>query len=320
MAESEYETARMISTCLLIAALLVAGADVPVSARAELDAVEIPFHRVAHYRVIVEASADAVLAVEPWVDPLPGLQITMGEPSESPLPEGRKQWVQAITLTPSIVTNYTLPATRVLVNGAEVAALEPRELDVRALTPEEKAEVSAAAELVALADLEEPGFRGWIRAVGLGVVVALAVVLLVVFARWGLHRMKRRPMPTPLEVAEAELAALEQALQSGAISCDAFFVALSQLLRIYLGTSFNPAVAGQSTPEFLADTLPALPLDPAHLGAIRELLGDFDRVKFAQFSPDREGQAKDLRAVRNLIAALENETSRRAEQALRGAA
>ncbi len=309
-------------TCagLLIAALLAAGADVPVSARAELDTVEIPFHRVAHYRVIVEASADAVLSVEPWADPLPGLQVTMGEPSESPLPEGRKQWVQAITLTPSIVTNYTLPATRVLVNGAEVATLEPRELVVRALTPEEKAEVAVAADLVTLADLEESDSSGWLRAVALGAITILAVALLVAFARRVLHRVKARPKPTPLQVAEAELAALERALQAGAISCDAFFVALSQLLRTYLGTSFDPAVAGQSTPEFLADTLPTLPLDSAHSGAIRELLRDFDRVKFAQFSPDHEGQARELRAVRNLIAALENETSRRVEQVLKGAA
>lgn len=310
----------MISTCLLIAALLVAGADVPVSARAELDAAEIPFYRVAHYRVIVDAPADAVLSVEPWVDPLPGLQVTMGEPSESPLSEGRKQWVQAITLTPSVVTNYTLPATRVMANGAEVAALEPRELVIRALTPEEKAEVSAAAALVTLADLEGSGFRGWLRAVALGAIAMLAVALLVVFGRRVLHRVKVRPMPTPLGVAETELDALEQTLQAGAISCDAFFVALSQLLRTYLGTSFDPAVAGQSTPEFLADTLPTLPLDPAHSGTIRDMLGAFDRVKFAQFSPDREGQARELRAVRNLIAALENETSRRADQALKGAA
>lgn len=310
----------MISTCLLIAALLVAGAVVPVSARAELDAANIPFHRVAHYRVIVEAPADAALVVEPWADPLPGLQVTMGEPSETSLPDGRKQWVKEITLTPSILMNYTLPSTRVMANGAEVATLEPRELVVRALTPEEKAEVSAAAELVTLADLEGSGSSGRLRAVGPGAIIILAVALLVVFARWGLRRVKARPMPTSVEVAEAELVALEQALQAGAISCDAFFVALSQLLRTYLGTSFDPAVAGQSTPEFLADTLPTLPLDPVHSGPIREMLGAFDRVKFAQFSPDREGQARDLRAVRNLIAALENETSRRAEQALRGAA
>ena len=112
----------MISTGLLIAALLVAGADVPVSARAELDAAEIPFHRVAHYRVIVEAPADAVLAVEPWADPLPGLQVTTGELSETSLPDGRKQYVQELTLTPSIVMNYALPATRVTANGAPLYA------------------------------------------------------------------------------------------------------------------------------------------------------------------------------------------------------
>lgn len=310
----------MISTCLLIAALLAAGSDAQVSARAELDVAAIPFHRVAHFRVIVEAPADAALEVEPWADPLPGLAVNIGEPSETSLPDGRKQFVQEFTLTPSIVMSYALPSTRVMANGAEVAVLESRELVVRALTPEETAEVAVAAELMTLADLEESGSSGWLRAVGLGVIVILAVALLLVFARGGLHRMKRRPMPTPLDVAEAELAALEQALLAGAISCDAFFVALSQLLRSCLGTSYNPAVAGQSTPEFLADTLPTLPLDPAHSGAIRELLGDFDRVKFAQFSPDREGQAKALRAVRNLIAALENESARRVEQALKGAA
>ena len=310
----------MTCTFLLIAALLVAGADVSVSARAELDVAEIPFHHVARYRVIVEAPADAVLAVEPWADPLPGLDIGIGEPSIESLPDGRKQFVQELTLTPSFVMNYTLPATRVMANGAEIATLEPRELVVRGLTTEEKAEVAVAADLVTLADLEESDSSGWLRAVALGAITILAVALLVAFARRVLHRMKRRPMPTPLEVAEAELAALERALQAGAISCDAFFVALSQLLRTYLGTSFDPAVAGQSTPEFLADTLPTLPLDSAHSGAIRELLRDFDRVKFAQFSPDREGQARELRAVRNLIAALENESTRRADQALRGAA
>ncbi|MBL7646672.1 MAG: hypothetical protein JNK74_10835 [Candidatus Hydrogenedentes bacterium] len=310
----------MISTCLLIAALLVAGADVPVSARAELDAAEIPFHRVAHYRVIVDAPADAVLAVEPWGESLPGLRVTTGESSEISLPDGRKQLVQAFTLTPSIVMSYTLPATRVMANGAEVAVVEPLALVVRTLTPEEKAEVSAPAALYTLADLEHLGSSGRGRAVGLGAIIVLVAALLVVFATRGLRRWNARPVPTPVEVAEAELAALEQALQSGVISCDAFYVALSQLLRIYLGTSFDPAVAGQSTPEFLAETLPGLPLDPAHSGSIRDMLGAFDRVKFAQYSPDREGQARELRAVRNLIAALENEASRRAEQALRGAA
>jgi hypothetical protein len=268
----------------------------------------------------VEAPADTELAVEPWAESLPGLQVATGEPSEISLPDGRKQFVQAFTLTPSLVTNYTLPATRVMANGAVVAVLEPLALVVRTLSPEETAEVSAPAELYTLADLEHSGISGWRRAFGLGAIVVLALALLLVFATRGLRRWKASPVPAPVEVAEAELAALEQALQSGAISCDAFYVALSQLLRIYLGTSFDPAVAGQSTPEFLADTLPTLPLDPAHSGSIRDMLGAFDRVKFAQFSPDREGQARELRAVRNLIAALENEASRRADQVLRGAA
>lgn len=310
----------MISTCLLIAALLVAAEGAPVSARAVLDAAEIPFHHVARYRVTVEAPAGLEIAVEPWVETLPGLDAAPGEPSATLLPDGRKQFVQEFTLTPSIVRRYTLPATRVLAGGAEAAILAPQELAIRDLTAEEKAEASVAAELLTLADLEESGTRPW-RGTALAL-LAIAAVLLAGLAIFGYlrRRIASRPVLSPREVAEAGLAGLERELQAGAIACDAYFVSLSHLLRTYLCTSFDPNVAGQSTPEFLATTLAALPLPAAHAGAVRELLREFDGVKFAQHSPDRDGQARSLRAVRHLIGALENEAASRAAQALRGAA
>jgi hypothetical protein len=125
---------------------------------------------------------------------------------------------------------------------------------------------------------------------------------------------------SPREIVDAGLAALEQALQSDAITCDAFYVALAQLLRAYLCSGFDPAVAGQTTPEFLATTLATLPLPAAHAGAVRDLLREFDGVKFAQQTPDREAQGRSLRAVRNLVEALEREAAGRASQALQGAA
>ncbi len=310
----------MTCACLLISVMLAAGTDVSVSARAELDPAEIPFHRVARYRVIVEAPADAGLSVEPWADPLPGLEVNVSEPEVTSLPDGRKHFVQELTLTPSMVMNYTLPATRVMADGAEVAVLEARDLVVRALTPEEKAEVAAPAELVSLADLTETGSgRGYYAIALLAFIGATVVAIRVLIKKVRVH-LATRVAPTPQALAEARLGDLERQLLSDAIACEALFVGLSQVLRTYLCANFDPTVAGQSSPEFLSDTLPILPLDPGHSGAIRDLLGDFDRVKFAQFSPAREAQAKALRAVRNFIAALENESARRAEQALKGAA
>lgn len=315
----------MISACLYIAALLAAALlaaaqGAPISARAELDAAEIPFHHVAHYRVMAEGPVEAEITVAPWVDLMPGISVEAGEPAETVLPDGRKQFVQEFTLTPSVVQNYVLPEVRVLADGVEAVALPTTELVIRDLTAEERAEVSVAAELLTLADLDEAPGPFW-QNTGR---VALAVVatLLAVFTAYGYirHRSTFRATVSPREAVEAGIAALERELQSGTISCDAFYMSLAQLLRAYLCSGFDPAVASQTTPEFLAETLATLPLPAAHAGAVRDLLREFDGVKFAQQTPDREGQGRSLRAVRNLVEALEREAANRATQALQGAA
>lgn len=310
----------MISACLFIAALLAAAEGAPVTARVELDAPEIPFHHVAHYRVTAEGPAETELTVEPWGEVLPGLSVEAGEPAVTLLPDGRKQLVQEFTLTPSIVQQYALPELRVLADGLAVVELASQELVIRDLTPEERTEVAVAAELLTLADLEEGPGPLW-RNVG-QVVLAIVATFLAGFVAYRYLRRRtafRVPL-SPRETVERGLAALEQDLQSGAVSCDAFYVSLAQLLRDYLCSGFDPAVAVQTTPEFLATTLATLPLPLAHAGAVRDLLREFDGVKFAQQAPDREGQARSLRAVRNLVEALEREASNRTSQALQGAA
>ena len=310
----------MISTCLLIAALLAAAEGAPVSARAELDAAEIPFHHVALYRVTAEGPAETELTVEPWGELLPGLSVEAGEPAVTLLPDGRKQFVQEFTLTPRLVQTYSLPEIRVQAGGVEVVVLPPHELVIRDLTAEERAEVSEAAELLTLADLDEAPAPFW-RDAGLAAAAAIAVFLMGFAAfKFVRRRTAFRVVLSPREVVDAGLAALEQDLQSGTIACDVFYVSLAQLLRAYLCSGFDPAVAGQTTPEFLAETLETLPLPVAHAGAVRDLLREFDGVKFAQQAPDREGQARSLRAVRNLVEALECEVANRANQTLRGAA
>jgi hypothetical protein len=310
----------MISFSLFIAALLAAPADPVVSARGELDAAEIPFHHVAHYRVTVEGPAETEIGVEPWAEALPGLTVKTGEPEVVLLPGGRKQYIQELTLTPSVVMNYTLPATRVTADGAEVTTVEPMELTVRALTPEERAEASVAADLVSLAELEQ-STPGWWRAVAVPCALGLAVLILLwVLVAKALFRPGTRGPQSPVEVIEAGLGALERQLQAGELSCDVFFVALSGLLRTYLCTSFDPTVSGQSTPEFLASTLATLPLPEAHSGTVRDLLREFDRVKFGQFTPARDAQLRDLEAVRQVVAALETEAGIRAARVVGGAA
>jgi len=310
----------MICTCLFIAALLAAAEGAPVTARVELDAAEIPFHHVAHYRVTAEGPTETELTVEPWGDALPGLSVEAGDPSETLLSDGRKQFVQEFTLTPSVVQQYALPEVRILANGVEAVALPSQELVIRDLTAEERAEASVAADLLTLADLDPSNSQTWrdVLMVLLAFTAATAAGLAVI--RYIQRRPAFRVVLSPREIVDAGLAALEQDLQSGAITCDAFYVCLAQLLRAYLCSGFDPAVVGQTTPEFLETTLATLPLPAAHAGAVRDLLREFDGVKFAQQAPDREAQGRSLRAVRNLVEALEREVANRSSQAFQGAA
>lgn len=310
----------MISTCLLIAAMISAAEGNPISARAELDASEIPFHHVAHYRVTVEGPAGAEMVVEPWGDVLPGLEVAVAEPVETLLDGGRKSVVVEFLLTPSVVNRYTLPETRVLAGGKVATALEARELVVRDLTPEERAEAAVAAELLTLDELGATGAPSWLfpllSILGIGMALAGIWAVFVLLRRRGFFNRGR----SPRDVAEGALAALDARLAAGEVSCDDFFLELSHILRAYLCAGFDPAVAGQSTPEFLDETLPALPVPSSQVDEVRDLLRGFDRVLFAQHSQDRDGQARDLRAVRDLIGSLEQETETRAAQALQGAA
>lgn len=310
----------MLTVIVVIAALHAAADGVSVSAHGVLEPAEIPFHRVANYRVTAEGPAALELRVAAWPDAVPGLLVSAGEPVVTPLPGDRQQLVQEFTLTPSIVTRYTLPAVRVLADGVEAVVLEPRELVVRDLTAEEKAAASVAADLITLAELEGPGLGAWfVRILAFAAGCTLIAVLPV-----GYRAFRRRFFPqreaSPDEAAAAALAALERDLQDGGITCDAFYVELSGVLRTYLGARFAVPVIGQSTPEFLAETLERLQLAPAQSASVRDLLVEFDRVKFAQHAPDRAEQAKSLRSVRDLIAGMEARADTEESAALRGAA
>lgn len=310
----------MLSSFLLIAAILAAAEGNPISARAELDASEIPFHHVAHYRVTVECPSETETVVEPWGATLPGLEIAVVPPVERPLDDGRKSVLVEFLLTPSIINRYNLPETRVLAGGKVAAVLEGQEFVVRDLNPEEKAAVSEAAALMSLADIRASGVPSWLRfsgpVVGSLAALALALVIFVLFRR----RFILKRAGSPREVAEAALASLDARLRADEIACDAFFLQLAHIFRTYLCAGFDPAIAGQSTPEFLAETLPALPIPPSQEANIRVLLQGFDRVLFAQHVTEREGQAKALVAVHEMIMSLERETATRAAQALQGAA
>ena len=307
---------------LFIVLAQVSRANTPaVEARGVLDAPEIPFHRTARYHVSVEGPAGAEFVVEPWpADQRPGLAVTAGAPTHSNAADGRTLFEQDFVLAPTGPRTYALPETAVLVDGSPAATLPALTLVVRDLTPEEKAVVAAPQELLTLAELRSPrAGPAWRYILVLPGAIALGVVGWIL-VRFGVPRLRAARVLSPAEVAAASLGRLREELDRDAIACESFYVALSGLLRDYIGASCGVAIHEQSTPEFVENTLGNLALDPEHADRLRALLVECDRVKFAQHLPGRECQFNAVEAVRLLVEAMERPASPEALADTRGAA
>jgi len=123
-----------------------------------------------------------------------------------------------------------------------------------------------------------------IAAAVLGVIVWLLV-----------RRIRRRPPPPPLTPRQVALRALE-ALRAQAPVMDpyAFSIAVSDVLRAYIGAAYGLHARRQTSPEFLA----AISSHPNFSDADRSLLGSFlercDLIKFAHVDADAGDSEKLL--------------------------
>lgn len=115
------------------------------------------------------------------------------------------------------------------------------------------------------------------------VVIGAAILLVIGFILWRLHRAKKLPFQDPSvppEISAKEgLEAARRLLDEG--SYKEFVVEVSKVLRVYIEDRFSLRAPHLSTEEFLFDAEKS-----EKLGADwRDVLGDFlfecDRVKFA---------------------------------------
>lgn len=295
----------LLHVLLVGAALLSDAAASDISAQGALADTEIPFHHVTSYRVTVETPADAEIAIAPWAEGLPGLTVVPGDPVITPLPDGRKRWVCTMRLTPTSPQRYTLPPLTVLVDGAPAARLEPGSLNVRALTPEELADVAAPQPLLTLADLAPRLSPGRGRLVLAGAALLTAVVGVLVWRRARHLWSRKAPPRDPLAEALDALEALEAAIERGGLNCDAIYSRIAAVMRTYLERGYGLQVRELSTPELAAGPLADLPLADGLRSELVDVLVDADRVKFAQAERSPERQRETLQAAREIVIALD---------------
>lgn len=257
-------------------------ADSQVTVSVALEPEEIPFHHVARYTVTVEAPKSASVEIAPWAAEMPGLTISREPLKSEPFKAGWQRVTQTFVLTPSAERTYELPAARVVVDGTSWGGIAPRQLAVRALTPEERDAAAERMPVMTLAAALDASERyTWVWP---GVIAALLVSAAAGYGWWRRGRRIAPPLP-PWEQAERELQALMARLEDRTIRGETFYMTLSNILRDYVAQRFGIRVRERSTPELAQFVLDEVPLELVQAEALLGLLRCFDQVKYARRQP-----------------------------------
>jgi len=146
-----------------------------------------------------------------------------------------------------------------------------------------------------------PDPRPWLVA-GLLLALASGVALTV-----ALLRRRRRyqglqaPARPPHEIAAAALEALRRQRLPEAGAFDAYYVALSAIVRSYLEQRFGLRAPEMTTEEFLQATARSGALDRPHRALLAEFLGESDLVKFARHIPRLADAERAWTAARRFV-------------------
>jgi len=142
------------------------------------------------------------------------------------------------------------------------------------------------------------GRRPWWQWVALGGLVG--AVLAVLISVWRRRTAPdHRPPPTPWEVAERELQAIEDALP---LPADTFFVRLTDIVRGYIEARFSLPASEKTTPEFLGAMRSDRQLDSGQQAMLAALLEAADLVKFAKVDAPLVQMQKALAKAQDFVA------------------
>jgi hypothetical protein len=239
----------------------------------------------------VEAEPDIEVFMPAFGEALHRYTIVDFLPRHTITDSGQNEYVQRYTLQPQESGDQTIPPILIeFLDHRPGQKLAPDDLDAyELLTDRIDFHVQSVLPDAASAELHPPlgrlesvpraesRRRNWL--LGGGFVVVLAAALLVVWLRVRRLRVRRR---NAYELARARLdALLAQGPPRDPAAIEAFFVAISGIVRRYLEDRFELRAPELTTEEFLAvaGTSPDLTRD--HQTLLREFLRQADLVKFA---------------------------------------
>ena len=144
--------------------------------------------------------------------------------------------------------------------------------------------------------IEIPAYEPWQIILALGLIV-LFIGLLI----WSAARSRRKATKTTSPY-EAALAKLQAAADLSTEDDKRFAILSSQALRRYLEDEFGLSSTARTSEEFLLSLKGNTQFDESFQKTLREVLANFDQIKFAQQALSIESRINITNAVRKLIA------------------
>ena len=224
-------------------------------------------------------------------------------------PDGGQHLEQTYTLDAPSSGRQRIPPLRFEFTdsrpGSAGSAAKPQEV----LTDEVPLEIAPlpteaanAALKPAMGELDpDVGGIGWLTL--LGIASAIAVVgsgSVLGYRAWRARRRIERQR-SAYDEAVSRLRELEDAGPPDQTAADAWFVALSAIVRRYLEHRYEIRAPELTTEEFLQVATARPELTAEHRGLLRSFLERCDRVKFAGYRPDADESLATLKAARGFV-------------------
>lgn len=143
--------------------------------------------------------------------------------------------------------------------------------------------------------VEIPAYEPWQITIVLGFIVLFIGLLICLVVR---SRRKARKTTTPYEAA---LVDLQTAANLSAEDYERFAILSSEALRRYLEDEFSLLSTARTSEEFLLSLKGNTQFDESFQSTLREVLANFDQIKFAQQAISIEARIHITDTIRKLI-------------------
>lgn len=298
---------KILTSCMiLIAGLLSAQGDAPISIASSVDKATIRIGDLIQYQITVTHDPDVQIQLPGEGANLGGFDIRAYTPHEPRKENGKIITESQYTISTFFTGEFDIPPTAVLYTlpgdtVSQILMTEPIHIVVESVKPSEEGDIR---------DIKPPEEipRNWwllIRWIALGMFALSAAVLgWIAYRRhkagMSLLPFREAPPRPPHEVALEALGKLDPAGLDDPAKIKWYYSEVSQIVRHYLEGRYYIMALEMTTAEVL-DGLRGVDVETEIQNAVRQFLEPCDLVKFAKFIPAEAQHEITLRQAFDIV-------------------